>query len=85
MIPLKNVSFFPSDCHFVVRATYPPSLFSGTRYVLRNNVFRHVHRNTKLFMVCKQCWIHVRHISMVCEPYWGCKFFDNIGFELDIL
>ena len=29
MIPLKNVSFFPSDCHFVVRATYLPSLFQA--------------------------------------------------------
>ena len=36
-------------------------------------------------MACKQCWIHVHYISMLCEPCGGCEFFDNIGFELDIL
>lgn len=29
--------------------------------------------------------IHIRPISMVCEPCRGCEVFNNIGFELDIL
>ena len=29
--------------------------------------------------------IHIRPISMVCEPCGVCEVFNNIGFELDIL
>lgn len=63
----------------------PSFPISDPLYVLRNNAYRQIHRNNKLLMVCKQCWIHVRHISMVCEPCGGCDFLNNIGFELDIL
>ena len=85
MNDLKDVSFFPLRLSFRATDNFPTFPFSGNHYVLRNNVFRQIHRNKQLFMVCKQCWIHVRHISMVCEPCGGCDFFENIGLELDIL
>ena len=58
--------------------------FSGTHYVLRHNVYRATNLTGQLHLVCKICWIHLRHVSTLCEPCAGCEFFDHIGFELDI-
>ena len=57
-------------------STITPSVpFSGTHHVLRHNVFQGK----------TLCWLYVRHISTICEPCGGCEFFDNKGFELDLL
>ena len=74
---LKHVLFFPQ----IVISWYDFSSFpfSGTHYVLRHNVFRATNLTGHLYLVCKICWIHLRHISTVCEPSAGCEFFNNIG------
>ena len=72
---LKDVSFLSLRLSFRATDNLPSFPFWGTHYVLRNNAFRQIHRNNKLFMVCKQCWLHVRHISMACEPCGGWKCF----------
>ena len=66
------------------RATddFPSFPFSGTHYVLRHNVFRATNLTGQLYLVCKLCWIHLRRISTLCA---SCEFFNNIGFELEIL
>ena len=63
----------------------PPFPFSGTHHVLRNNVFRGPNLTSELYLTCRQCWLHVRHVSTLCEPCGGCEFWESIGFELDIL
>ena len=83
----KVVSFFPSQivisCYG--RVTSLPFYRQSLRIEKQPMQYRRIHRNNQLFLVCKQCWIHVRHISNVCEPCGGCEVFSNIGFELDIL
>ena len=67
-------------------STITPSVpFSGTHHVLRHNVFQGRNLTGQLYLVCKLCWLYVRHISTICEPCGGCEFFDNKGFELDLL
>ena len=84
MNDLKHVSFF---LRLSFRATdhFPPFPFLGTHHVLRNNVFRGPNLTGELYLTCRQCWLHVRHISTLCEPCESCDFLDSIGFELEIL
>ena len=84
MNDLKHVSFF---LRLLFRATdhFPPFPFSGIHHVLRNNVFRGPNLKGELYLTRRQCWLHVRHISTLCEPCGGYDFLDSIGFELDIL
>ena len=84
ILDLEHVSFF-FRLSFRATNNLPSFPFSGTHHVLRHNVFRGRSFTGQLHLVCKLCWLHVRHISIICEPCEGCEFFDNIGFELDIL
>ena len=81
---LDYLSFF-LRLSFRGTSDLPPFPFSGTHHVMRNNVFRRRNLMGQLYLVCKICWIHVRHVSTLCEPCGGCDFWDGIGFELDIL
>ena len=57
----------------------PPFPFSDT---LSHNVFTRRNLTVQLCLVCRGCWIHLRHVSTLCEPCGSCEFFDSIGFEL---
>ena len=81
---LDYLSFF-LRLSFRGTSDLPPFPFSGTHHVMKNNVFRRRNLTGQLYLVCKICWIHVRHVSTLCEPCGGCDFWDGIGFELDIL
>ena len=84
ILDLEHVSFF-LRLSFRSMNHLPFFPFSGTHYVLRHNVFRATNLTGQLYLVCKICWIHLRHVSTLCEPCAGCEFFNNIGFESDIL
>ena len=60
----------------------PPFPFSDTHDVLSHNVFTRRNLTVQLCLVCRGCWIHLRHVSTLCEPCGSCEFFDSIGFEL---
>ena len=36
----------------------------------------------KLFLVCKSCWIHIRHISLICEPLRRLCLFQQHRFRI---
>ena len=59
-----------------------PFPFSATTQVMENNVFTRRKHTGQLYLVCKNCWIHLRHVSTLCEPCRGCEFFESIGWEL---
>ena len=59
-----------------------PFPFSATTQVMENNVFTRRNLTGQLYLVCKNCWIHFRHVSTLCEPCRGCEFFESIGWEL---
>ena len=82
---LKLCPFPPLRLSFRATDDFPPFPFSDTHYVLRNNVFRGPSLTGQLYLTCRQCWIHVRHVSHLCELCGGCEFWNSIGFELDIL
>ena len=63
----------------------PPFPFSGTHHVMRNNVFRGPNLTGELYLTCRECWLHVRHVSTLSEPFGECEFWESIGFELGIL
>ena len=77
---LKNTFFF----RFSFRGTsdLSPFPFSATTQVMENNVFTTRNLTGQLYLVCKNCWIHLRHVSTLCEPCRGCEFFERIGWEL---
>lgn len=56
------------------RNNLPSFPFSGTHHVLRHNVFRGRNFTGQLHLVCKLCWLHVRHISTICEPCGAVNF-----------
>ena len=60
----------------------PPFPFSDTHHVLSHNVFIRRNLTGQLYLLCRDCWIHLRHVSTLCEPCGGCEFLDSIGFEL---
>ena len=72
---LRLACIFP-PFRLSIRGTdhFSPFPFSGTHYVLRNNVFRRRNPTGQLYLVCKLCWIHVRHVSTLFEPCGGCDF-----------
>ena len=74
--PLDSLSFPPPPFRLSISGThhFSPFPFSGTHYVLRNNIFRRRNPTGQLYLVCKLCWIHVRHVSTVCEPCGSCDF-----------
>ena len=59
-----------------------PFPFSAATQVMENNVFTRRNLTGKLYLVCKNCWTHLRHVSTLCEPCRGCEFFESIGWEL---
>ena len=67
---------------FPATSDLPPFPISGTHHVLRHNLFTRRKLTGQLYLVCRDCWIHLRHLSTLCEPSGCCEFSDSIGFEL---
>ena len=79
-IPLLKTLFFRFS--FRGMSDLSPFPFPATTQVMENNVFTRRNLTGQLYLVCKNCWIHLRHVSTLCEPCRGCEFFERIGWEL---
>ena len=63
-----------------------PFPFSVSNLVINNNEINYHTRDGKLRMQCKDCGIHVRPITMTCQPCGGCELYcfeDFLDFMLD--
>ena len=81
-IALLKKHFFSFRFSFRGTSDLSPFPFSATNQVMENNVFTRRNLTGQLYLVCNNCWIHLRHVSTLCEPCRGCEFFESIGWEL---
>ena len=73
-IPLLKTLFFFFRFSFRGTSDLSPFPFSATTQVMENNVLTRRNLTGKLYLVCKNCWIYLRHVSTLCEPCRGCEF-----------
>jgi len=81
-IPLLKKHFYFFRFSFRGMSDLSPFPFSAIAEVIDTHVMQRSNLTGKLYFVCKQCWIHIKHVSTLSEPCWGCAFFESIGWEL---
>ena len=79
LLKTKCFSFF----RFSFRNTsdLSPFPFSATTQVMENHTRPRRNLTGKLYFVCKNCWIHLRHVLTLHEPCQGCAIMESIGWE----
>ena len=58
-----------------------PFPFSATTQVIDNHTRPRRNLTGRLYFVCKQCWIYLRHVTTLHEPCRGCAMMESIGWE----
>ena len=58
-----------------------PFPFSATTQVMDNHTRVIQNLTGKLYFVCKNCWIYLRHVSTLHEPCRGCAIMESTGWE----
>ena len=72
-------SFFRfSFCHTSHLSPFP---FSATTQVINKHTKCRQNLTGQLYLICKRCWIHLRHVRTLHEPCRGCAIMDSLDWD----